>query len=215
MTKAVLFDVDGTLLDTYEYIIRAYEHVTTEEGAPISRATAVLLASQGKTLRENYEMLFPEKDALRLMQAHRDFQEKNLQLVMIFPNVKETLQTLKDKGIKLATVTNRMRKSSIATMQHVKIVSMFDALLSQDDVTRAKPDPEHVSAALRAVDVEAKDAWFVGDTPVDIQAGKAAGVGTIGISYGPHADLVAYEPDHIVYTIEDILPIVLHGHSLL
>lgn len=209
MAKAILFDVDGTLLDTYDFIVRAYEDVARKKGAPISRTTALMYISLGKTLRETYAALMPEHDLEGLVQAHRDYQSENMHLVQPYPGVVDTLKKLREVGIKLATVTNRLRSSSLATMEHAGIKDYFGALVCADDVLRAKPDPEHAFAALRALDAEAADAILIGDTPVDIMCGKAAHIRTIGVSYGVHNDIASYEPDHIVHKIEDILPLVL------
>jgi pyrophosphatase PpaX len=207
--KAVLFDVDGTLLDTYEFIVQAYEHVAAHEGRPLSREAAIMYVSIGATLRETYAMMMPDKDIHHLVGAHRDFQGKNMHLVTLYPGVEETLKKLKETGVKLATVTNRFRDSSLETLAHTGVKDYFDVLVCADDVLRPKPDPEHAFAALRALSVDTQDAVLVGDSQADIECGKHAGIMTVGVSYGVHDDIASRKPDHVIHSIQELLPLVL------
>jgi HAD superfamily hydrolase (TIGR01509 family) len=132
-----------------------------------------------------------------------------MELVRPFARVPETLQKIRDSGIKLITMTNRIRASSIKTMEHSGILKYFDGLCCADDVLRTKPDPEHVFAALRPFEITPEDSFVVGDSPADIQSGRSAGARTIAVSHGLHADVESLEPDHVIHKIEDILPIVI------
>lgn len=209
MAKAVLFDVDGTLLDTAEWILQAYLSVGESRGTPLSREVVLREMEMGHTLRDTYALLFPGSDFNELREAHRKFQDARMDLVHPFPRVFETLQKIKESGISLCTITNRLRSSSIQTMTHTGIIDYFDFLCCADDVLRTKPDPEHVYAALRPFSIEPKDAVVVGDSAADILAGQRAGTITVAVSHGMHADVESLKPDHVIHAIEDVLPIVL------
>ncbi|MBI5456974.1 HAD family hydrolase [Candidatus Kaiserbacteria bacterium] len=209
MAKAVVFDVDGTLLDTADWILEAYLYVGESRGTPISRPLMLHELSLGNTLKDTYANLFPGQDFAALREKHREFQDAHMDLVKPFAGVPETLQTIRENGIKLVTMTNRVRESSIKTMTQSGILEYFDGLCCADDVLRTKPDPEHVFAALRPFEIAPKDAFVVGDSPADIESGKSAGARTIAVSHGLHADVESLKPDHVIHKIEDILPIVL------
>jgi pyrophosphatase PpaX len=209
MVRAVVFDVDGTLLDTADWILNAYIYVAERTNTPLSREVVLREMSLGHTLRDTYAVLLPGYDFEPLKEKHREFQDTHMHLVKSFTGVKETLQALKDEGIKLTTMTNRIRSSSIKTMTHSGIVEYFDNLCCVDDVVRPKPDPEHVLAALRPFDVEQKDAIVVGDSNADVEAGQRAGATTVAVSHGIHADVESLKPDYVIHTMEAILPIAL------
>lgn len=209
VAKAVVFDVDGTLLDTAEWILEAYVYVAESRNTPVSRHVILHEMSIGSTLKDTYAVLFPGADFAALREKHREFQDARMDLVRPFPGVEETLQKIRDSGIKLMTMTNRIRSSSIKTMIHAGINEYFDFLCCADDVQRTKPDPEHVYAALRPYSIDTADAFVVGDSSSDIEAGQRAGARTIAVSHGVHADVESLNPDYVIHKIEDIIPIVL------
>lgn len=209
VAKAVVFDVDGTLLDTAEWILEAYVYVAESGNAPVSRQVILHEMSIGSTLKDTYAVLFPDADFTSLREKHREFQDARMDLVRPFPGVKETLQNIRGSGIKLMTMTNRIRSSSIKTMTHAGIIEYFDFLCCADDVQRTKPNPEHVYAALRPFSIEPKDAFVVGDSSSDIEAGQRAGARTISVSHGVHTDVESLKPDFVIHKIEDILPLII------
>ena len=208
MVRSVLFDVDGTLLDTNEYIYQAFEHTLNTYGAPTSRET--MKVHMGKLLHHMYEIFAPSHNAESLAQTHREFQEKNTYLATVFPHVIETLEKLRASNIKIAAVTTRSRESCIATLDHTGLHQLLDVVVTGDDVQKHKPDPEPLNKALAALGARASEAFMVGDTSIDVFAGKNAGVKTIAVTYGFHAETVANSnPDHVVASIREILPLVL------
>ncbi len=208
MTKAVVFDVDGTLLDTADWILEAYLFVAESKNTPVSRQVILHEMSIGNTLKDTYTVLFPGEAFAALREKHREFQDARMDLVRPFPGVIETLKKIRESGIKLITMTNRIRESSIKTMEHAGIKEYFDFLCCADDVVRTKPDPEHVYAALRPFSIAPENAFVVGDSSSDIEAGQRAGARTIAVSHGVRADVESLNPDHVIHTIEGILPII-------
>ncbi|MDP3646108.1 MAG: HAD-IA family hydrolase [bacterium] len=209
MSKAILFDVDGTLLDTTDWILQAYLYVAQCQNEPLPRQLVLHEISLGGTLRGTYLKFFPTVPFDELREKHREYQDTHMDIVRAFPGVPETLKTLRENGIKLATMTNRLRDSSLKTMEYGGIKQYFDAFCCADDVVNTKPDPEHVYAALRPLGIEPKDAIVVGDTSADIEAGQRAGARTVAISHGAHADVESLKPDYVIHRIEELLPIVL------
>lgn len=207
MLKAIIFDVDGTVLDTREFIFQAYEHVFEAYNlAHLSRKS--LADILGKSLEDCYQLLAPHLDFKELCEAHRAFQVSNLALVTPFPNTLETLTTLRRQGLKTAVVTTR-RRTGLSSLEQVGIVGQFDYIVTGDDVTHAKPHPEGLLKALRYIQAESLESLMVGDTEVDVQAGKNAGTKTAAALYGlgTKESLEAQQPDYFLKDIAEIVAI--------
>lgn len=208
--KAVLFDVDGTLVDTSELILQSFEHALKTHNAPL-KSREDILQIIGPGPREAYKLLVPEFDDDMLFNTHVEFQTKNIHLISILPHAKEVLTTLSDNDIKVAAVTNRSNRSLGNTLRYVGIDGMFDFIVALEDVLNAKPDPEGIFKALSFLKLSSNQAIMIGDTAVDIQAGRAAGVTTFGITTGffNKDRLLAQNPDHLIHDLNEILPFLL------
>ncbi len=205
MIKAVIFDIDGTLLDTGELIIRAFEHTLTTYKVPrIERAE--IKKKIGPPLFEIYAELAPHLNPKDLMETHRSFQVENLHLSKPFLNTLATLEELKKRGVKIAAVTNRTNRSSIKTLELAKIDHMFEIVVSPEDVKHEKPDPEGLFIVLKHMKVDPSEALMVGDTVADIEAGRGAKVKTVGITHGIRGDGVKeHNPDFLIHSLPELL----------
>ena len=206
--KAVLLDVDGTILDTKEFIFLAFEHAFASQGLThLSRKD--LDAVMGRPLEECYQILAPEVDYVLLCDAHREFQVKNMLLVQPFPNTLSTLLTLKEMGMKLATISTR-KIQALQSLDAANITNLFDTIITGHDVTNFKPHPEGIHLALERLGVSAKEAVMVGDSDADVLAGKNAGTTTIGATYGLSAPdiLKKADPDYLIHDIGEVLSIL-------
>src|SRR5947207_1152556 len=206
---AALFDVDGTLLNTAEFVYRAFVHTFQTRGLPW-RSTDEIAAVMGKPLEDMYRHFSASEDVSEFCETHRSFQEENLHLSVPFTSTQETLSRLKDAGVKIAAVTTRSKRTSIKTLEMSCIIDYFDVIISGEDVKYPKPHPEPLFKALQQVEVGPEKAVMIGDTEADILAGKNAKVMTIGVSYSFHGSHIAgSKPDFIVEDIVDIIPILL------
>lgn len=204
--RAFLFDVDGTILDTREFIFQAFEYALTAHGHEIpARSTIKKLI--GKPLDECYRILSGLDKVEHLQNAHSQFQLSNFSLSIPYPKAFQTLKTLKDGGFKLAVVTTRGRKTASETLRRAGMEELFDAIISGEDA-QLKPHPEPLLKALGQIDESPAGAVMIGDTYLDIEAGKNAGTKTIRATYGFHTErLHDPEPDFFIDDIGDILKI--------
>lgn len=208
MIKAVLFDIDGTLLDTTEFIYQAFEHTIKKFGLP-STSRETLSKLIGKPLDDCYAAIISSNETTHLVEEHRLYQEKNLHLSVAFADTLATLQYLKEHQIKIVAISTRSKRTSIATLELAKLLSLFDLVISKEDVTKQKPNPEGIIKALKFLTLKPQNALMVGDTDVDVNAGKNAGVQTIGAIYGFHKEKVTESnPDYVIHSIKEILPIL-------
>jgi pyrophosphatase PpaX len=207
--KAVLFDVDGTLLDTTEFIFQAFEFALAQHGyAQKDRSELARLV--GKPLSYDYSVLAPGSDVELMSRSHREFQLDHLDLAKTYPSTVETLEMLRDANLKIAAVTTRARASTIETLKLCGIGKYIDYVVAYEDVANVKPDPEPVLKALNYLEIEPYKAVMTGDSDADVIAGKNAGTTTIGATYGFHGTRIAdSNPDHLIDSINEIIPILI------
>lgn len=210
--RAVLFDVDGTLLDTTEFIYGGFDHTLAAHGhAAVQRPRYA--AVMGKPLDVCYTELAPGCDPVLLCETHRTWQADNLHLSTPYPETIRVLRALRDAGLRLAAITSRSRRTSVHTIERAGLAEYLDLILSAEDVTAIKPDPAPLLFALERLDVPPAAAMMVGDTDADILAGRAAGVYTVGATYGFHGtEILAHAPDATIDTLADLIPLCLPGY---
>jgi len=207
--EAVLFDVDGTLLDAREFIFQAYEHtLASHRYQPPERELIASLV--GRPFEDCYRILAPGGDIAALIRDHRDFQVQHLHLAQPFPGARETLRRLKEARVKLAAVTTRSKLTSSRTLQLAGLTDYLDLLISGEDVEKVKPHPEPLLRALDHFKVSPQHACMVGDTAADILAGRNAGVKTVGVTYGFAGEGIrANQPDYVIDYLADVAAILL------
>jgi pyrophosphatase PpaX len=207
--KAILFDVDGTLLDTTEFIFQAFEYTLSKYGYP-AKSRDLFAGLVGKPLDYNYSVLAPDSDIGLLSKTHREFQLDHVGLAKTYPGTKKTLETIYNDDLRMAAVTTRARASTIETLKSCDILDYFDYVVALEDVVKAKPDPEPVFKALRYLGIQPRHALMAGDSDADIYAGKNAGTKTAGATYGFHGMKIAESnPDYLIDSIGEILPLII------
>lgn len=208
--KAVVFDIDGTLLDTSEYIYQAFEHVTQKHNFPKPNREAI--ASQiGKKLEECYAFLAPDSNFELMHASHNDFQTLNLALIRAFDNVTDILQSIKRDGIKIGLWTGRVH-NVVESLEFGGLdLALFDCIVDASVTPKGKPDPSGLLATLDLLGAKPDTAIMIGDAGLDIEAGKAAGVmATVGIThgFGTIEEIKKANPDYIIESIDYLLNIV-------
>ncbi len=207
--RAVLFDVDGTLVDSIEAYHRVAELAATPYGISIPRE-AVRHALN--TNQPFWELALPADLADRavLMQrlkedAARQWQGALRAYGRTFPRVRETLEALHRRGARLGIVTGA-RSSSLQPLDESGLSKLFDAIITGKDIQRRKPDPEGLHRCAEMLGIAPSEAVYVGDTPVDIQASRAAGMGSVAVltGAGDSALLSAAGPDWIISSLGEL-----------
>jgi pyrophosphatase PpaX len=206
--RAILFDIDGTLLDTFDFIYGAFDyalHLHGIEPLPRDRISELM----GGPLEEVYATMAPGFDTASLAEAHRVFQSEHLALASLFPHTLEVLEELKRRGLKLAAITTRSLRTSVRSLEMTGIAKYFDIIISAEDVSLHKPHPEPLLKALDGIGVKPEDAVMVGDTHADIMAGKNAGTRTVAALYGFGGKrLLDLKPDYAIDELGELLTIV-------
>jgi pyrophosphatase PpaX len=183
---AVLFDLDGTLVDSIQLILEAADYAFASHSGP-TPSRAELLAMIGRPLAAQFAPYAPEAGELEmLIKRYRQYQlEHHDRLTRAYGGVPEALEALQRRGYRLAVVTSKTVELARRALAHTGLHDFFSVLVGLEDTQRHKPDPAPVVLALERLGVEAGATVFVGDSPFDMQAGRAAGVATLGAAWGP------------------------------
>lgn len=203
---AVLFDLDGTLIDTNELIIQTFQTVL-DERFPGKYCRETILPFLGPPLYETFQQVDPTQ-VDDLIDAYRKWNMENHDsMVQAFPGVVETLENLHARGIKLAIVSTKRNEMIERALNLMNVRQYFTAVIGLDDVKNAKPDPEPVQLALSKLEVKPEHALMVGDNFHDIVAARAAGVDSVAVAWSIKGldYLMAFEP---VYAIHDMSELV-------
>lgn len=181
--RTMLFDLDGTILDTNELIIRSFMEAL-KGTAPEGFCREDIIPSMGEPLEDQLRRFSRLDDVSHLVAAYR---EVNLrlhdELVKPFLHVNEVLERLHRSGIRIGVVTTKMRLTTEKGLKFVGIRDYVDAIVTIDDVANPKPHPEPVQKALAQLGADPASALMVGDSTVDMRSAAAAGVTAVGVSW--------------------------------
>ena len=217
---AVLFDFDGTLFDTTVAICGAFNETLVERGharVPEEQISAMI----GRPLREMFVELSPaaartDEDIEACFTAYRKhFLPLSVSCSSLMPTARETVETLVERGIALAVVTTRTADGARHILRGHGLDQAFSQVIGLEHVEQTKPHPEPVLAALERLEVSARQAVMVGDTPDDVAAGRGAGTITVGVATGPYDASALRDADLVVPVLSDFLPYIGPGRVML
>lgn len=208
-TKALLFDFDGTLLNTNDLIVQTFMYIFDEK-FPGQYSTEDCLKFIGPSLKQTFDELTPgETDVM--IEKYKEWNAINHDsLVTSYDAVVETLEDLHKLGIKMAIVSTKSSEGLARGLKVLGAEQFFDVIVGSDHVEHVKPHPEPVLSALKKLGVEKEEAIMIGDNSHDIEGGKNAGVRTAGVAWSAKGVdyLMSYEPTYMLYHMRDLLEIV-------
>lgn len=210
MIKALLFDLDGTLLDTNELIYNSF-YRTFKDNLNIELGKAEIADFFGRPLGEPFRKHAKEEDVERLVAYYRKYNEDlHDNMCHAFEGVKEVLEALKEKGIKLAIVTSKRAELAIRGMKIAGIYDYMDVIITPESTKLHKPNGEPALKACSELGVSPSEAIMVGDSIYDIYCGKNAGCKTCGVNY-TFIDLEVLKesnPDYFIDKPIDLLKLI-------
>lgn len=207
--EAVLFDLDGTLADTVPLILASFRHTMVVHRGELL-PDRDWLQHVGRPLRDTVRHFArTEAEATSILETYLAFQRAaHDRMVRPFDGVGGVVTRLARQGVALAIVTSKAREMTGRTLRSCGVERDFPVVITADDVKRGKPDPEPVRRALDALEVPPSHrVLFVGDSPHDVAAGRAAGVRTAAVTWGafPAEGLAPEGPDFLVRRPEELL----------
>lgn len=204
---AILFDLDGTLIDSVELIVRSYQHAAALHlGRSLERAAIV--RTIGLPLDRTMETLAPGRGAT-LVAAYREYMHANHDdLVCAFPGVTDLLHRLRGRGYRLGIVTAKNRPAATLAFRLCGLDALVDVTICGEDTTHHKPAPDPLLAAAAALAVDPRGCCYIGDAPTDLLAARAAGMPAIAATWGAGTrdELAAVGPDLWLDAPLDFLP---------
>jgi pyrophosphatase PpaX len=205
----LLFDFDGTLLDTNELIIQSFLSVLGKR-YPGRFTREDVLHFIGPSLKQTFDGI-DENLADELILEYRAWNfEMHDQMVVEFDGVSETLRLLKSRGIKMAIVSTKMHSGIVRGLKFMGLEDIFEIVIALDDVVNPKPDPEPILLALERLNATPQEALMIGDNSHDIEGGQNALVRTAGVSWTVKGEeyLATFKPTYMLKHISDLLEIV-------
>jgi pyrophosphatase PpaX len=213
LLSAALFDFDGTLVDTTEMIHQSMRHAASSVLGRDDIPRGTLLANVGQPLPRQMELIDAEKAELLIEAYRRHHEEHHDDLIGEFPGIEEALARLRSAGVRVAVVTSkRLVSVEMALKSFPGLRDVVDRFVTMEDTTEHKPTPEPLLRGLELLGNVPKDeAVYVGDSPFDVEASKAAGLTSVAVSWGAFSEdtLRAAEPDHLVPDIDAAVDVLL------
>jgi pyrophosphatase PpaX len=203
----VLFDLDGTVVDSGGIILASMRHATREVLGRDFGDAELMQAVGGPGLEAQMEVFAPERvdDLVRVYRAHNEPLHDELEACV---GMEEVLLRLHEQGHRLGVVTAKRRSTVELAFARVPIAHLFETVVGGDETQKHKPDPEPLLLAAERMNARSDETAYVGDSPFDIRAAKAAGMHAIAVTWGRIHDrerLEREEPDAIVDTAEELL----------
>lgn len=192
---SIIFDLDGTLIDTAPDVRLALNHTLESYGLPPIKMDEIYnIIGHGampllKRAFARHGVVLADEEAEKAVCTYLNYyQAYPVVETLIYPKVREVLQAFKDSDIKMGICTNKPSVMAHLVLEKLDLKHFFKAIVAGDEITHAKPHPHHIHAVLRKMNVEDLKTVMVGDSEIDRKSAEQAGIPFIGVSYGYDLD---------------------------
>ncbi|MEM2058598.1 MAG: HAD-IA family hydrolase [Thermoproteota archaeon] len=215
VVKGIVFDLDGTLVDSVDSIWRASDYVLRSNGyRGLEREDVVKV--MGKTI---FDLFLSVEPRLSPQEQHKLFEEYRrtymnfIEHTKLIPKVREVLLFLRSRRLKMAVVTTKSRENAEKILSFFGIRSFFDLVIGFEDVREHKPSAEPIMRAAEGLGLQASELVVVGDTEVDIRAGREAGALTVAVKTGvtPLEKIIAESPNFLIESVSDLPEVLMRN----
>lgn len=211
MKKIVIFDLDGTLLNTIADLAAATNYALTQFGYP-THDTDAYRFFVGNGINKLFERALPESErtpenVLRIRSKFVPYYNlHNADLSRPYPGIEKLLAQLQEQHIQIAVASNKYQEATEKLIRQYFPSIHFTAVFGQRENVPTKPDPQVIHEIMEISGVQKEEVVYIGDSGVDMQTGLNAGVTTIGVCWGfrPKSELEAFQPDLLVESPEEI-----------
>ncbi|NLH63416.1 MAG: HAD-IA family hydrolase [Erysipelotrichaceae bacterium] len=213
----ILFDLDGTIMDSEGMVIHCFMYLFEKYGDPKDFTHEKQLEVFGPPLKEEMAKLFPDRDPDVMVQEYRQYQNTlpEQHIVELLPNTELFLRELKKQGYQLGIVSSRLTESCEMWLKEFKIYDLFDVVLGRDQFMAPKPAPDGILKACEMLDHGHDSCIYVGDNASDIEAAKRAGVYAVAyISNKEKLPVIkAAAPNYVIMGLGELLPELESNHA--
>lgn len=215
MKKLVIFDLDGTLLNTIADLAHSTNYALNKLGYPTHEIDQYNFMV-GNGINKLFERALPEgeKSEENILRVRKEFipyyDKHNADDSHPYPGIPELLSGVQSKGIQLAVASNKYQSATQKLITHYFSEIHFTAVFGQREGINVKPDPTIVLDILKLANIEKEDVLYVGDSGVDMQTAANAGVTACGVTWGfrPRTELEKFNPSYIVDSAEEIYELI-------
>jgi pyrophosphatase PpaX len=212
--NTVIFDFDGTLIDTNDVVMESWVQTYATLGI-IPPSKEELLKTFGEPIAVTVHRVFPDKNPEEVISAYRAYQTEHFEeMIKIFPGIYNLVRTLAERGFNLGVVTNRLKHTTHIGLEKFKIDKYMGTVIAFGDTEKSKPAPDPLFMALDRLMSIPERALYIGDTGIDMETGRAAGVKTVLVGWavagakllgadGP-ADYQINRPEELLMLIDSI-----------
>lgn len=209
----LIFDLDGTILDSHEGLCRSFQSALKAYG--IEESIGNIKNHLGPLLSETIVKVYglSKEDGIEAMKLHRKrLMEKGIYECLVYEEIPEMLKTLKEYNVKLAIATNKPEEASVSQLKYFDLMKYFDVVVGNNWDENRGTKADFIRMAMEELKVEDKSkVCMVGDRFNDIEGGKENGLDTIGLTYGYGSieEIKKYKPNYIVSSPMEICDIVI------
>ncbi len=212
--RAVLFDLDGTLIDHFTAIHKCVNYAFEKVGAP-QRSFEEIKRNVGGSHEKLLHLFVTDAQFPEVERIYREMITGAAALdgVFLLDGARETLEQLQTRGVKMAVLTNKWGKVTRRLLEHLEVHQFFDAMVGVEDTQWRKPEKELTDYTMKKLGVTAKQTLMVGDSPFDVATGRNAGLKVCAVATGTHSreQLELEKPDWLVNSLRDVIRIVERG----
>jgi HAD superfamily hydrolase (TIGR01509 family) len=213
----VLFDLDGTLMDSEGMVIHCFMYLFEKYGDPADFTHEKQLEVFGPPLKEEMKKLFPDRDPEVMVKEYRLYQNSlpEQHIVELLPNTEIVLRELKKQGYQLGIVSSRLTESCEMWLKEFKIYDLFDVVLGRDQFINPKPAPDGIIKACEMLNKGHDSCVYIGDNASDVESAKNAGV--YAIAYITNKEklpaIKAANPNYVIMGLSDLIPELESDHA--
>lgn len=215
MIKLVIFDLDGTLLNTIADLAKSTNYALAQNGFPTHEVEAYNFFV-GNGINKLFERALPEgqkttENVLKIRETFLPYYDAHdSDESTLYPGIEELLVNLQKKGVKLAVASNKYHSATVRLIDHFFPNIEFVKVFGHRDGVNPKPDPTVVLDILKEANIDKAETLYVGDSGVDMQTAKNAGVASVGVTWGfrPRTELEVFQPNYIVDQATQILGLI-------
>jgi pyrophosphatase PpaX len=203
--QAALFDLDGTLIDTVGLILASMRHATREV-LGFELPDSELMHGVGTPLSKQMEALAPDRRDELVAEYRRHNWDVHDELISEYAGVDDMLEEIAGRGVPMGVVTSKSRRVAIRGIELFGLERFFEVIVCSDDLDVHKPDPGPILHAADLLDVPAHECVYVGDSPYDVRAARAAGTHAVAVLWGVFGedDVLEARPDYVLDRVEDV-----------
>lgn len=209
--KLVLFDLDGTLIDSTGIILDVFRLIFKRYFKDVTLDEKTLTSFLGKTLWQTFGEYTSDQDLINdiIVDYRKESEFLIHKSLKSYPNAKETIEFFKENNILVGVVTSKINHVALSHLKLVGLDHLIDHLIGYDDVELHKPNPEPILKALEYFNVSPKDAIYVGDHENDMKAAKAAKVAACAVTYSNRlAEMLAEDPEYVIDDLSNLEDII-------